>query len=362
MSGAPENIQRPPAELVYAAELERLRQWDPGPVPPGWLLSPRAIRKFVLGDGELKIRRKFVGEPSLVDRVTIALATNRGAMLVGEPGTAKSWLSELLAAAISGTSTLVVQGGASTSHQGIMYSWNGPMVAAHGPTRQALVAGAVMRGLEEGKIVRFEEMARCPSSVQDTVLSVLSDRVLVIPELGDEGLVFARDGFNIIGTANTRDRGIHEMSAALKRRMNYESIRPIRFLQDELEIVESEATRLLEQAGVPTLPPREILEVLVTIFRELRGGRTEDGRSTDRLTTVMSTAEAVSVAHALGVHAYYARDGRIEPEDLVHFLVGAALKDQPEDRRRMRHYFDTEVRRKAGTYWNRVYELRDLIQ
>jgi MoxR-like ATPase len=283
-------------------------------------------------------------------------------MLVGEPGTAKSWLSELLAAAISGESTITVQGGSATRHGHILYSWNDGVLATEGPTPRALVPGPLYRGMKAGKLVRFEEMARCPSEVQDAVLSILSDRVLHIPQLeGEEGIVFARDGFNVIGTANTRDRGVYEMSAALKRRMNFETILPIQGLDDEVAVVTEEAERLLAQSGVPVVPGPDTIEVLVTIFRELRSGQTIDGRSTDRLSTMMSTAEAVSVAHALGVYAHYLHEGRTGPEDLIHFLIGATLKDEADDRRRLRHYFDTEVVRKKGAHWKAVHAMRNLI-
>lgn len=358
----PHSIQRVPAEYDYRDELERLRGWDQGPKPPGWQLSPRAVLKFVLGDDKLGLSRKFVGERELVARVMISLVTNRGAMLVGEPGTAKSWLSELLAAAISGDSTITVQGGAATRHAHILYSWNEALLSAEGPSLRALVPGPLYRAMQEGKLVRFEEMARCPSEVQDAVLSVLSDRVLMIPQLKDEhGIVFARDGFNVIGTANTRDEGVYAMSSALKRRMNFETIWPIAKLEDEIAVVCREAERLLKRSGVPVVPEPVTIDVLVTIFRELRSGQTMDGRGTDRLSTTMSTAEAVAVAHALGVYAHYMRDGRMGPEDLVHFLIGASLKDQAEDRRRLRHYFETEVARKQGEHWAAVFAMRSLV-
>ena len=110
-----DNVQRPPAEVRYATELAALRAVDEHPRPPGWQLSPRAVRAFILGDETLGTTPKFVGHASLLDRAMVALATQRGVMLIGEPGTAKSLLSELLAAAISGDSTLTIQGGAATT-------------------------------------------------------------------------------------------------------------------------------------------------------------------------------------------------------------------------------------------------------
>ncbi len=176
-------MQRPPAEVTYAAELAQLAKADAGPRPPGWRLSPRAVRSFILGDDKQNVRRKFVGNPSLVDRAMVALATNRGLMLVGEPGTAKSLLSELLAAAISGVSTRTIQGSAGTTEDHIKYSWNYALLLAEGPSTRALVPSPLYQAMKEGAVVRFEEVTRCPLEVQDSLLAALSDRVLAVPEL-----------------------------------------------------------------------------------------------------------------------------------------------------------------------------------
>jgi MoxR-like ATPase len=356
-------LQRPPAELLFAAELAKLAAWDRGPVPPGWRLSPPALERFILGDDELGIARKLVVPRALVTRVIIALATNRGAMLVGVPGTAKSWFSELLACGISGDSTLTVQGGAIGNIQQLLYGWNEAVLRQRGPCPEALVPGPVYRGMQQGRIVRFEEIARCSTEVQDGILSILSERQILVPELeGADRVLFARAGFNLIGTSNTLDQGVREMSAALKRRMNFETIEPIAELGDEIEVVIREATQALRGSGVAARIAPDIVEVLVTIFHELRNGQTIDGRSTDRLAAaVMSTAEAVSVVHAMGIHAYYYRDGNMHAEDLVHFLVGASLKDNREDRRRLRHYFDTEVALRKASVWQVVYAHRELL-
>ena len=322
-------IQRPSAEQLYGNELEKLRQWDAGPIPPGWRLSPLAVEKFILGDKTLDIEKKFVAPQELVSRIIINIATNRGSMLIGQPGTAKSWLSELLACAISGQSTLTIQGGAITTTNQLLYSWNEALLKARGPSKEALIPGPIYRGMDNGQLVRFEEIARCPPFIQDAILSVMSERQIQVPELSarEDSVLFAREGFNIIATSNSLDKGVHEMSAALKRRMNFETIYPIRDVQDEMGVVTREAEKLIRQSGVDVKPDSRIIEALVTIFHELRNGQTLDGRSTDRLAaTVMSTAEAVSVAHAMGVHAYYYRNGAMQLDDLVHFLTWRCFK------------------------------------
>jgi MoxR-like ATPase len=101
--------------LLYADDLQRLVRADAGkPRLQGWKLTPQSIVQFVLGDETLAIKPKFVGKRSFVERCIVALAAGRGLMLIGEPGTAKSWLSELIAAAICGDSTLTIQGSAGT--------------------------------------------------------------------------------------------------------------------------------------------------------------------------------------------------------------------------------------------------------
>lgn len=352
-------VQRPAAEVRFADELARLRADDTGERPPGWALSLRAARRFILGDEAAGVTRKFVGDPSLIDRALVSLATSRGLMLVGEPGTAKSLLSELLAAAISGDSTLTIQGGAATTEDQIKYSWNYALLVAEGPSPRSLVPAPLLRGMAEGRVVRFEEITRCPLEVQDCLLSPLSDRVLAVPELtGGDALVFAREGFNVIATANTRDRGVNEMSAALKRRFNFETVFAIPDPATELALVEAEATRLLAASGVTRAPSRDVLEVLVTAFRELRSGKTERGDAMERLTSVMSTAEAVSVAHAVGLRGWFLRGEAGSAADIVECLAGTAAKDSPDDLARLRAYLEHHARRRGGPQWQALYEAR----
>ena len=357
------DVQRPAAELLYADELARLARADGNaPRPAGWQLTPRSVLTFVLGDPGRGISSKFVGSRSLLERCIVALATNRGLMLIGEPGTAKSYLSELLAAAISGDSTLIIQGSAGTTEDAIKYSWNYALLLAEGPTERSLVPAPLYRGMSEGKLVRFEEITRCPLEIQDTLLSVISDRVLAIPEREDAGRVlYARTGFNLIATANTRDRGVNEMSAALKRRFNFETIPAIANLSQELELVQRETERMLRRAGVPLTLPPDLTEVLVTTFHELRAGKTADGKALEGLTAVMSTAEAVSVGYAAGIHAYYYAGGALTPDHLMQSLLGSALKDAPEDRDKLRHYFNHVVKERSGSAWRAFYEARRFL-
>ena len=353
-----QHLQRPAAETLYADELAALATTEgDAPRPGGWRLSPASVLKFVMGDAELGIQPKFVGKRSFLERCIVAMATNRGLMLIGEPGTAKSLLSELLAAAISGDSTLTIQGSAGTTEDNIKYSWNYALLVAEGPSERSLVPAPLYHGLKHGKIVRFEEITRCPLEIQDTLLSILSDRVMSIPELEGDNSLFANVGFNVIATANTRDRGVNEMSAALKRRFNFETVHPIADIAHELELVEREANRMLERAAVPVTVTGDMTELLVTTFRELRAGQTVDGKGMETLSTVMSTAEAVGTAYAAGIHAFYYDNGEVRPEHLVQHLVGTVLKDNEDDLKKVRHYFQHVAKKRRG-HWKDFYAAR----
>lgn len=356
-------LQRPSAEALYVDDLAKLAAADgSAPRPRNWKLTPASVLKFVLGDDDLKIPAKFVGRRSFVERCIVALATNRGLMLIGEPGTAKSYLSELLAAAISGDSTLTIQGSAGTTEDNIRYSWNYALLLAEGPTLNSIVPAPLYRGMEDGKIVRFEEITRCPIEIQDVLLSILSDRVMSIPELrGDIRTLYAHAGFNVIATANTRDRGVNEMSAALKRRFNFETVHPIDDIREEMELVQRESAKMLHRAQIPVALSKDMTEVLVTTFHELRNGKTAEGAALEPLTTAMSTAEAVSTAYAAGIHAYYYGKGEIEPEHLVNHLIGTALKDAPEDVKKLRHYFNHVVKARNASAWKAYYHARQVL-
>ena len=180
--------------------------------------------------------------------------------------------------------------------------------------------------------MRFEEITRCPLEVQDSLLSVLSDRVLAIPELaGEAGMLFAREGFNVIATANTRDRGVNEMSAALKRRFNFETVFPIRSADEELALVKRESAKLLARRAFRRRLPTTCCRCSSPASASCASAVTADGSGIEPLTSAMSTAEAVSVAHAIGVRGHFLRGDAGRPEDIVECLAGAAAKDNKDD-------------------------------
>ncbi len=355
--------QRLPAELLYADELAQLAAHDKAPRPPGWNLSMPAVRDFIAGatvKGK-SIRQKIVCAPSLIERALVTLASSRALLLVGEPGTAKSLLSELIAAAICGTSTLTIQGSAATTEDQIKYGWNYALLLNEGPSLRALVASPLYRAMQEGRIARFEEITRCPPEVQDSLLSILSERLLMVPELPTESVVFARPGFNLIATANTRDRGVNEMSAALKRRFAFETVFPIASYDSELALVLNEVARLLAQDGVPVVPNEPLMEVLVTTFRDLRQGVDREGGAGDKLSSVLSTAEAVSVAHAVTLRGYYLRGNNGDAAALVETLAGAAVKDNPDDLKKLRRYIEHRAAKRSGEHWAAFHAARQAL-
>ena len=354
-------VLRAPAEQVHAAELSRLAERDSGPRPPGWRLSPRAVRGFIVGDDRLDVRRKFYGDDALIDRCIVTLMSQRGLLLVGEPGTAKSMLSELLAAAISGKSACTIQGTAGTSEEQIKYSWNYALLLAEGPTQRALVPGPMYEAMRGGVVCRFEEVTRVQPEIQDCLISLLSDKVIHVPELnGEDGALYAARGFNVLATANIRDRGVHEMSSALKRRFNFETVRPIADRQLELKLVREQTEALLRHAQVEVELDPEVLELLVTAFQDMREGATAEGVVLERATAVMSSAEAVAVGYAACLDAHYFGDGAVGGEHVARQLIGTVLKDNPDDGKKLRHYFDVVVKQRAqrSAQWKRVLEAR----
>ena len=366
-------IQKPLMEMRYADELAALRKQDTGAKPANWQLSPRAVRAFILGQSEpieldgrqVTITPKFFGDDALVERAIITLAGNRGLMLVGEPGTAKTMLSELLSAAICGISTNTVQGTAGTSEDNIKYSWNYALLLAKGPSREALVPAPLYVGMEKGILTRFEEITRTPAEIQDSLISVLSDKVLNVPELGDEGFLFAKPGFNVIGTANTRDKGVNEMSSALKRRFNFETVMPVREAAMEKRIILNEVNKLAQESHIQMQADEDVAEILASTYHELREGVSSYGHRIDKPSAVMSTAEAVSVFYQAMITGYYYGDGHLSMESLVQNLVGAVSKENKDDLEKVKGYFNTVIKDKSskeGGLWKEYYEARKWLR
>jgi MoxR-like ATPase len=352
-----QSILRPHAEQEFAHELAALAKADDRERPPSWRLSPWAVVTYVLG-GELPdgtvITPKYVGRRRLVEIAVATLATDRALLLLGVPGTAKTWLSEHLAAAISGDSTLLVQGTAGTAEEQLRYGWNYARLLAEGPSVAALVASPIYRAMERGSIARVEELTRMPSDVQDALVTVLSEKTLPLPELNSE--VQAIAGFNVIATANDRDRGVNDLSAALRRRFNTVVLPLPTDIEEEVAIVERRVAELGAALRLPSVPAaNDEIRRVVTVFRELRAGATEDGRTSLKVPTgSLSTAEAISViTNGVALAAHFG-NGKLTSSDVAAGIVGAVVKDPVHDSVAWREYLEAVVRERVD--WTDFYE------
>lgn len=351
-----QQVQRLPAEQLFKQEIDALIAAETDPVPAGWRMSPKSVRTYICGGraGKTVITPKYIGHQRLVEIAIATLVTDRALLLIGEPGTAKSWLSEHLTAAINGDSTKVVQGTAGTTEEQIRYSWNYAMLIANGPSPEAMLKSPVYTAMETGTIARVEEISRCASEVQDALISMLSEKRISVPELGME--TAAQKGFSLIATANTRDKGVNEMSAALKRRFNIVVLPAPADLESEMDIVR---TRVGQMAGNldlnAALPEEDVMEKVCTIFRELRNGETLDrSQKIKPPTGVLSTAEAISLLCNSMALAGSFGNGSISDLDLAAGLQGAVVKDEDKDSVAWKEYLEN-IMKKRGSRWSGLY-------
>lgn len=348
---------RQPAEILFAEEIEALTKAEKHEVPTGWKMSPRSVLTYICGGkcGKMDITPKYIGHTRLVEIAISTLVTDRALLLIGEPGTAKSWLSEHLTAAVNGDSTKVVQGTAGTTEEQIRYTWNYAMLIASGPSDDALIRSPIFRAMEAGSIARFEEITRCASEVQDAMISLLSEKRLSVPELGIE--IPAQKGFSVIATANTRDRGVNDMSAALKRRFNLIVLPAPADLETEISIVQKRVSELAASLDLQSeIPTDDAVEKVVTIFREMRNGETLDGKAKVKPPSgVLSTAEAISLlANSMALAGNFG-SGKVAAEDLAAGLQGAVVKDEEKDSKVWEEYLKN-VMKKRGAGWRDLFK------
>jgi MoxR-like ATPase len=356
-------LLRQHAEQEYAEELAELAKADDRQKPPSWKLSPWAVKTYLMG-GKLPngftVSPKYVGNGRLMEMAVATLATDRALLLYGIPGTAKSWVSEHLSAAVSGDSTLLIQGTAGTDEAAIRYGWNYARLLTEGPSEAALVESPMMNAMRSGRLCRIEELTRIAPEVQDTLITVLSEKTLPVPELNTE--VQARKGFNVIATANNRDKGVNELSSTLTRRFNTVVLPVPQTTEEEVEIVERRVASLGRALELPAeRPALEEIRRVVTVFRELRSGVTEDGRTKLKTPTgTLSTAEAISVLTGSLASAGFYGDGAMKANDVAAGLTGAIVKDPVQDRVAWLEYLQTVVRERKD--WKDLYrECREVV-
>jgi MoxR-like ATPase len=350
------NILKQSAEYQYAQELEEISKQDTLTKPENWNLSPKAVVTYLMG-GKLangyEVTPKYIGNQRLMEIAVATLTTDRALLLYGLPGTAKSWVSEHITAAITGNTHLVVQGTAGIGEEAIRYGWNYAKLLAEGPSMDALVETPVMRAMKEGKIVRIEELTRIGSDVQDSLITILSEKMLPIPELNTQ--VQAVKGFNVIATANNRDKGVNDLSSALKRRFNTVILPLPDSIEKEIEIVQQRVSSYSKSMQLPIDKPIvEEITRIVTIFRELRSGVSSDGKTKLKSPSgTLSTAEAISVMNSGLSLAYHFGDGDMKADDLASGIIGAIIKDPVQDKVVMQEYMETVLKNREG--WKDIY-------
>ncbi len=332
---------RQSAEVMYQSELDALRKNEQHPIPTNWKLSPWSVVQYIIGgtlkDGT-KISPKYVGKKSLIEICIATLLSERALLLTGVPGTAKTWLSEHLSAAISGNSTLFVQGTSGTHEDAMKYGWNYASLIAQGPTKEGLIPSAILLAMRSGQIARIEELSRIPTETQDALISILSEKNIMIQEL--ELIEEAQKGFNIIATANDLDRGLYEMSSALKRRFNIVNMPLPDTLEEEMKIVNTRVNQLGRQIDIPLSEIKQKqLSNLLILFRELREGKSDDNKVKIRSTkSVLSPAIAISILHESRIHAHYFDNNELKDTSIIQGLVNTLKQESPDELNILQEY------------------------
>ena len=351
-ANASQDMLRPPAEIDYAEELDYLESIDQHARPTNWRLSPKMVRTFILGSMPADklprpIQPKWFGSNVLVESVLSTLVGGeRGVLLLGEPGTGKSVLAELITSAICRQSTLVVAGTAGTNISDLTYSWNIAAVIARGQSRETMIPSPIMRAMTEGKIGRIEEITRMLPEVMDGLLTILSEKYVPVPELSTT--VMASPGFGIIGTANAKDKGVNGLSSACQRRFNFVNIPTVRDAAQEKKIVQARTAKVAQRLQAQIAVPPSMLDVLVQVFEALRKRNAEATSEDARLDATLSTADMIGVVSDAMVFGTHFGDGSVSGLGLGRSLIGTLVR-RDEDAVVIEKFWGDVVARQANT-------------
>jgi MoxR-like ATPase len=353
------------AEVKYKEELDALIANDTYNKPENWKLSPQKVLEFICGSNTkyqyqgkaYEIKKKWYGNKEVVEAAVITLTTDRGLLLVGIPGTGKTLLSELLSAAICGDSTNTIQGMQGLTIEDIKYSLNYNMLLTKGPSLECIIKSPIYSGMESGKLVRFEELTRSLLPIQDSLISIMSDKVLMVPEIHNH-LVQGKRGFNIIATSNTLDKGVNEMSHALKRRFNFVEIPTISSLLEEISMLTSQVQPFLTQNQIDITIKEDITKLIATIFLELRDGKTIDGSPIEELNNSVSSADGIGIMKNYYSELYYYNNKKESPALIVKHIKSLLNRFPEGDQKAVLGYFNTIVknRSKQDELWAALYK------
>ena len=221
------------------------------------------------------------------------------------------------------------------------------MVIAKGQSREALIPSPIMTAMNLGAIARFEELTRCTSDVQDSLISIMSEKYVSIPELNVDNIVHAQPGFNVVATANSRDRGVNDLSSALKRRFNFVQIPVVTNAKQEKEIVMFRTKDLLARNAFDIEVPPALLDILLQTFSDLRGAQANANGEDQKLESALSTAEQIGVLEDAILYSQYFGSNELDAGEIAASLVGTLVQRIPDDVSIMNKFWHAVVDKKA---------------
>ena len=248
------------------------------------------------------LRRSVVGRGREIEVLLAALRSGRHILLEGPPGTGKSTLLRNLAEG-TGADFEFVEGTAELTPARLVGHFDPATVLTEGYSPQVFVDGPLLRAMRSGALLYVEEINRVPEETLNALVTVMSEREIVVPRLGR---VEAEDGFRLVAAMNPFDAvGTGRISGAVMDRVcrltfGYQSA------EEEVDIV-ARATGAVADASLTA-----VVE-MVRATREhsdLRSGSSVRGA----IDMVLVARELVSIRGGAGVPldaALVALSGRV---------------------------------------------------